>query len=411
MAKTINRLTAKTVEKKRKPGYLLDGRGLYLQIAQSGSKSWVLRYMLKGRSREMGLGSVQAVSLETARKKASAHRDLLAEGIDPIESRNAALLALELEKARQISFDECAAAYIKSHRAGWKNAKHAAQWENTLKTYASPTIGHLPVQEVDDVHVMTALEPIWHTKTETASRVRNRIELVLDWAKARKYRSGENPARWRGHLDKILPKRSNIAPTKHHAALPYADAPVFMTQLRARTGVAAKALEFVILTAARVSEAINATWDEVDTKSRTWTVPASRMKAKRAHRVPLSAAAMKVIADMRAQKQSDSIFPGWRIKRAITDAGCLKLLRDMGYAELTVHGFRSTFRDWCAEHTNYPRDVCEMALAHTINDKAEAAYRRGDLLEKRTQLMDDWARYLAKPKGAGATHIRKKKSK
>lgn len=410
MPKVINKLTAKSVASKKKSGYYLDGNGLYLQISDSGSKSWVLRFMLKGRAREMGLGSVTTVSLEKARTLAGANRKIVKDSKqDPIEERRAADVAAKLAEAQKRTFDECAAAFIKSHRTGWKNAKHAAQWENTLATYASPIFGKLPVQEVDDALVMRVLEPIWAKKTETATRVRNRIELVLDWAKARKYRAGENPARWRGHLDKLLPKKSKIAPAKNHPALPYIDAPAFMEQLHARNGIAPKALEFVILTAARVSEAANATWDEVDIKARIWTVPAARMKAKKAHRVPLSDAAVRVITDMQAQKQGEFIFPGWRIKRAITGAACLKVLRAMGYTDLTVHGFRSTFRDWCAEQTNYPRDVCEMALAHTIKDKAEAAYRRGDLIEKRSRLMDDWGKYLAKPRVASVIPIGKRK--
>ena len=410
MAKLIRRLTALAVEKLKRHGYHADGGGLYLQVSRSGSKSWVFRYMLNHRSRDMGLGSLHDVSLEQARTKAKRCRALLDLKEDPILHRQAADQDRALKAASAKTFDECAAAFIETHRAAWKNAKHAAQWENTLATYASPIFGKLPLQAVDDVLVLKVLEPIWRTKTETASRVRGRIELVLDWAKARKYRTGENPARWRGHLDKLLPKRSKIAPPKNHPAIPYEQAPEFLSALRTRQGIAPKALEFVILTAARVSEAVNATWDEVDTRARTWTVPASRMKAAKSHRVPLSDAALRVITEMRAQKQTDFIFPGWRIKRAITGAACLKLLRDMGRRDLTVHGFRSTFRDWCAEQTAYPRDVCEMALAHTINNRTEAAYRRGDLFEKRARLMCDWATYLAAPKIASVTPIRRKKA-
>ena len=410
MPKVVNKLTAKSVEKKVKSGYYLDGNGLYLQISKSGSKSWVLRFMLNGRAREMGLGSAKLVTLEAARLKAVTQHEILSTGEDPIEARQSLEIEKKLEKSRQTTFDQCAERYIKAHRAGWKNAKHAAQWENTLKTYASPVFGDLSVQAVDEVLVLEVLEPIWHTKTETATRIRNRIELVLDWARARKYRTGENPARWRGHLDKLLPKRSKIAPPRNHPALPYVDAPAFMERLRVRAGVAAKAMEFVILTAARVSEAVNATWDEVDIQNRVWTVPGERMKAKRAHRVPLSHTALKVLAEMKQLSQGTCVFPGWRIKRPITGAAVLKVLREMGYSELTVHGFRSTFRDWCAEQTNYPYEVAEMALAHTIKDKAEAAYRRGDLLEKRARLMDDWAKYLAHTKAASVTPIRKKKA-
>lgn len=409
MAKSINRLTAKAVEKKTAAGLFHDGLGLYLQVSTGGAKSWLLRYALNGKPQWMGLGSYNDLSLEQARTQRDAKRGILKEGVDPIAAREAEQSKRQLAAARTMTFDHCADAYIKSHRAGWKNAKHTSQWTNTLKTYASPIFGGTPVQAIDTAAVMEVLEPIWTTKTETATRVRSRIELILDWAKARGLRSGENPALWRGHLDKLLPQRSKIQAVRNHLALPYPDAPHFMTNLRERTGVAAKAVEYLILTAARVSEAVNATWAEVDTEKRVWTIPAARMKANREHRVPLSDAALAVLRAMQAQRQSDYLFPGWKIKRPITGAACLKLLRDGGLSELTVHGFRSTFRDWCAEQTNYPRDVCEMALAHTIKDKAEAAYRRGDLLEKRARLMDDWAKYLAQPRAASVTPIRKQK--
>ncbi len=297
----------------------------------------------------------------------------------------------------------------KAHRVGWRNAKHAQQWENSLATYASPVFGKLPVQSVDEGLVMKALEDIWETKTETANRVRSRIELVLDWAKARKYRSGENPARWRGHLDKLLAKPRNVAPVRHHPALPYAQAPQFLTDLRERNGLSPRALEFTILTACRVGEAVKAQWPEFDLEARVWTVPGARMKSKREHRVPLSDAAMAILAALKPLRQrGDYVFPGWRIGRHLTDAAVLKVLRDMGRGEFTVHGFRSTFRDWAAEQTSYPREVAEAALAHVVGDKTEAAYRRGDLFEKRRRMIDDWARYLAKPVTASVTPIRRK---
>lgn len=411
MPKLVKRLTAKSVESKKKPGYYLDGEGLYLQVSRGGSKSWVLRYRKDDRAREMGLGSARSVSLEAAREKAAAQRRILVNGDDPIQTRIDVKIEKRLIEARKVTFDYCAARYIKTHRASWKNAKHASQWVNTLRTYVTPVFGALPVQDIDQALVVRVLEPIWESKTETASRVRNRIELVLDWAKASGYREGDNPARWRHHLDKVFPKRSKVAPARNHPALPYVDAPAFLAELRARQGVAPKALEFVILTAVRVSEAVNATWAEVDLKSSLWTIPAARMKSKRQHRVPLSSAAMEVLTAMKELKGgADFVFPGWIIKRPLTDAACLKVLRDMERRDLTVHGFRSTFRDWCAERTAYPSEVCEMALAHALKDKTEAAYRRGDLLEKRAKLMEEWAQYLAKPLTANVTPIRKRKT-
>lgn len=403
MARLVKRLSAKAVEHIKAPGYYSDGAGLYLQVSDSGSKSWIFRYTLNGKAREMGLGSVMAVSLEEARAKARECRAQLDRKSDPISLRKAANQARRLEEARALTFDQCAAAYIKSHRAGWKNPKHAQQWENTLATYASPVFGALPVQAVDEGLVLQVLGPLWENKTETATRLRSRIELVLDWARARKYRDGDNPARWRGHLDKLLPKRSKVQKVRNHPALPYAELPAFMEALRGRSGIAAVALEFTILTAARISEVVNATWPEFDLEAQMWTVPAERMKAAREHRVPLSEPALCILRILEQGKQSDFVFPGWKVRRPLTDAACRKLLCGMGRRDLTVHGFRSTFRDWCAEQTNYSREVAESALAHVISDKTEAAYRRGDLFEKRRRLMDDWAHYLAKPVVAGLT--------
>ncbi len=400
MPKLVNRLTALGVSRKHKPGYYTDGAGLYLQVSRGGSKSWIFRYMLHGRAREMGLGSLNTVSLEQARGKARNCRQLLEKKIDPITARKE-------EHNASRTFDECASVYIDSHSEGWKNVKHAKQWESTLTTYASPVFGQLPVATIDTELVMKVVEPIWKNKTETATRVRGRIESVLDWATVRGYREGDNPARWRGHLDKLLPKPSKVSEVRHHPALPYTDIADFIRALRARDGVAPKAVEFLILTGTRVSEVVNAKWDEIDLPSRTWTIPADRMKSGRMHRVPLSDPAVQVIEAMRAQRQNEYVFPGWRVGRPLTGAACLKLLRDMGYADLTIHGFRSTFRDWAAEQTNYPREVAEAALAHVIEDKVEGAYRRGDLFERRTRMMAAWAKFCARPsKGAKVSAIR-----
>ncbi|MGH8040594.1 MAG: tyrosine-type recombinase/integrase, partial [Rudaea sp.] len=282
-----------------------------------------------------------------------------------------------------------------AHKSGWKNEKHAAQWTSTLDTYAYPVIGKLPVAAIDTVLVMKVLEPIWTTKTETATRVRGRMESVLDWATVRGYRDGENPARWKGHLDHLLPKRSKVKKVQHHPALVYAKAPAFLSELRAQEGTAARALEFLILTACRTNEVIGARWNEFDLAEKTWTVPAERMKAGKEHRVPLSAQALKIIKDLRKQVQGEFVFPGLHEGNPLSNMAMLELLKRMERNALTVHGFRSTFRDWVGETTNYPREVAEAALAHTIKDKAEAAYARGDLFAKRRRMFDDWAGYLA----------------
>ncbi len=409
MARLVNRLKAQVVERKRKPGYYPDGGGLYLQVSKSGSKSWIFRFMLHGRAREMGLGSLNNMSLKEARSQARHCRQLLENKVDPITARDDENAARRITEAAQRTFDECAKDYIQSHKAGWKNTKHVKQWESTITTYASPVLGKLPVNAIDTGLVMKVLQPIWGQKTETASRVRGRIESILDWATVRGYRHGENPARWRGHLDKLLPKRSKVAQVRHHPALPYTEIGGFMKALRKQEGVAARALEYLILTCARISEVVNAKWEEIDLPSKTWTIPADRMKSNREHRVPLSESALRVIIRMKSTRQSDYVFPGWRIERALTTAACPKLLRGMGYDDITVHGFRSTFRDWAAEQTNYAREVAEAMLAHVIEDKVEAAYRRGDLFKRRAAMVTAGDKYSARiSKGAKITPIHKK---
>lgn len=362
----------------------------------------------------MGLGPVHTVTLAEARETATECRRMLREGIDPIEARKVELHQRQLEAASSMTFRECAEAYITAHEAGWRNVKHAAQWRNTLKTYAYPKFGDLPVQAVDTGLVMKALEPIWYDKTETASRVRGRIESVLDWATARKYREGENPARWRGHLDKLLPARSKVQRVEHHAALGYDDMGAFMVALREHSGVSARGLEFLILTAARTGEVLGAKWEEVDLGKKVWTIPASRMKAENAHRVPLSPVAVTILEGMATLKETETaeyVFPGARKGRPLSNMAFLQLLKRMERGDLTAHGFRSTFRDWASERTAYPREVAEMALAHTIGDKVEAAYRRGDLFDKRQRLMEDWAEFCStvptKAKGKKVVPLRK----
>jgi len=393
MPRPINKLSDLRVRNASTPGYLSDGGGLYLQISPSLTKSWVFRYQLANRPREMGLGALHTFSLKEARERARRCRQLLAEGRDPIEDRQAERQQKRLDAARALTFDQCAAAYIDAHKAGWRNAKHGDQWSSTLSVYASPTFGALPVQAVDTALVMRALEPIWKAKTETASRVRGRIESVLDWATVRGYRTGENPARWRGHLDKLLPKRSKVKKVEHHAALPYAQISGFMDKLHAQEGIAARALEFLILTAARSGEVIGARWDEFDFEGKTWTVPGERMKAGRPHEVPLSPRALAIVKAQQKIRTGDYVFAGRRPTEPLSNMAMLALLKRMGRTDLTAHGFRSTFRDWAAEQTNYANEVAEMALAHVVGDKVEAAYRRGTMKEKRVHLMNDWARF------------------
>ncbi len=396
----LHRLSARTVATKKRPGLHGDGGGLYLQIARGGTKTWIFRYRspVTKKARYMGLGALHAVGLPDAREKAETLRGMLNSGLDPIQTRNKEMLAKAAEAARAVTFKQCAASYIESHKAGWRNPKHGEQWTNTLKTYAEPVIGALPVQDVDTGLVLKILEPIWSTKAETASRLRGRIESVLDWAKARGHRAGENPARWRGHLDQLLPKLSKKSRVTHHKAMPFEKVGEFSGALRQETGVAARCLEFVILTAARTSEAIGATPAEFDLNAATWTVPATRMKAGKEHRVPLSPRAVAIVREM-IYLGGEFAFPAGQRTKALSNMAMLQLL-DRMEVEVTVHGFRSSFRDWAAERTAFPHEVCEMALAHTIPNAAEAAYRRGDLFEKRRKLMEAWAAYVETPQPA-----------
>jgi integrase len=357
--------------------------------------------MIAGRAREMGLGPLHSVTLAEARAKAAAARKLKTEGIDPIEARRAEIMrkrAAEAEAAaNRVTFKEAAERYIRSHSAAWRNPKHAAQWPSSLEAYAYPIFGSVTVDLINTGLVLKAIEPIWLSKPETASRVRGRIESILDWARARGYRQGENPARWRGHLDHLLPARSRVRKVEHHPALPFADIGAFMKVLRVQHGAAARALEFTILTAARTSEVLGATWREIDLEVGVWTLPAERMKAGRAHRVALCDEAIELLEKLRQGPTGNLVFPGAKADRPMSNMAMLMLLRRMGRGDLTAHGFRSTFRDWAAECTTHPNEVVEMALAHTIGNKVEAAYRRGDLFDRRRQLMTDWGRYCSAP--------------
>lgn len=395
-----NRLTDVVVRSARTKGLYPDGHGLYLQVATTGTKSWILRYKRGGQARDMGLGPVRDVSLAEARRKAQRCRQQLLEGVDPLEARRAERAQAALEAAKAMTFDQCRDAYIAAHKAGWRNAKHRQQWTNSLTTYASPIIGPLPVAAVDTGLVLKVLEPIWTIKPETASRLRGRIERILAWAATRGYRAADNPARWRGHLDHLLPAASRVRKVKHHAALPYGALPEFMASLRCHDSIAAAALEFTILTAVRAGEALGARWDEIDMAGRVWTIPAERIKSSREHRVPLSDAATAVLERMSEVRRGDMVFPSTRRDKPLSNMAMTMLLRRMGFGEVTVHGFRSSFRDWAAETTAYPNHVVEMALAHTIGSKVEAAYRRGDLFEKRRRLMRDWDEYCThQPQG------------
>jgi len=409
MARIATEMGPLAVSKLVAPGMHFVGgvAGLALQILPSGGKTWILRVVIAGKRRDMGLGAYPGVSLARAREKAQDARDEIRKGVDPIEEARAARSRLKAERAAALTFKQCAEKYISSHRPSWRNEKHADQWTNTLDTYAYPFMGDLLVRDIGVAHVLQVLEQkekadgptLWISKTETANRLRGRMEAVLDWATARSYRSGENPARWKGHLDKLLPARDKVAKVEHHAALPVGDVGAFMAELRKKVGSGARALEFAILTAARSGEVRGATWGEIDVDAAVWTIPAERMKAEREHRVPLSAAALKLLEGQQKGKADSLVFPAPR-GGELSDMTMTKVLRDMEVPAVP-HGFRSTFRDWAAERTNYPRDVAEMALAHTVGTKVELAYRRGDLFEKRRRMMAEWATFCAKVEERG----------
>ena len=400
MPRVPGKLTNLSIARAKRRGYLSDGGGLYLQISNAGAKSWVFRFRDNGRLREMGLGPTRTKSLIEARADATSCRKLRLEGIDPIAERQQGRLRARLQAARAMTFKQCAEAYIDANKAGWKNAKHSAQWSSTLATYAYPVFGDLPVQVVDVTLVTKVLEPIWKTKTETASRLRGRIEAVLDWATVRELRQGDNPARWRGHLDHLLPQRSKVQKVQHHPALPYSEINGFMNKLRAQEGQAARALEFLILTASRTNEVIGAQWTEIDLDAGIWTIPESRMKVGREHRVPLSKLALALLKRLHKTKLAEFVFANADGK-PLSNMAMLMLLERMERSDLTVHGFRSTFRDWAAEQTNFPRELAEQALAHSLKDKVEAAYRRGDLFEKRRLMMAAWATYCDRAGNTG----------
>jgi integrase len=393
-------LTALEVAKLAKPGKHKDGGGLYLQVTTGKAgrvkKSWLLRFIspTTGKERSQGLGTYPQVSLAEVRKRAHKRRLLIDGGIDPIEEgkrQNAAASAC------RPTFDDCARDYIAAHEAAWRNGKHRSQWTNTLAAYASPVFGSLPVDAITTEHVLAALRPTWTTRQETASRVRQRIERVLSAATAKGYRQGQNPALWKGHLDHLLAKPAKVRHASHFAAMPYADVPDLMARLGSRTGIASKALALLVMTACRTGEVLCSTWAEVDMESRIWVIPAAHTKAHREHRVPLSEPAMAILRNMASIRVNEFIFPSLdkRSRGGLSSPALLKALRRLGET-CTVHGFRSAFRDWCGEETSFPREVAEAALAHGLADKTEAAYRRGDALEKRRKLMEAWGAYCGR---------------
>ncbi|CAN7401995.1 tyrosine-type recombinase/integrase [Bosea sp. LjRoot237] len=389
----IERLTALGISRLSKPGMYADGGNLWLQVSPAGTRSWSIRFTINGKARQMGIGSVLDVSLSEARNMAREARRLLNAGEDPIEARKARLEAQLVADAKTLTFKDAAERYLASHKAGWKSEKHAAQWQATLSKFAYPVFGDLSVAAIDTGLVLKAIEPIWKSKAETASRVRGRVESILSWATARGYRSGPNPAAWRSHLDRLLPAKTKVVKVKHFAAMPFDDLPGFMAELRSKDFVSARALEFTILCASRTGETIGARWSEIDLDQALWTLPGERMKAAKPHRVALSERAIKILKGLPREGQGDGyIFMGSRQDRPLSNMALLEALRGMRPdAGLTVHGFRSSFRDWVAECTSFPSEVVEMALAHRVSDAVEAAYRRGDLLVKRRRLAEAWS--------------------
>lgn len=415
MPRKIKELSALEVGRLTAKGYHHVGgvAGLVLQVSKSGAKSWLMRVMVGGKRREIGLGGFPDVTLAGAKESARAIREKIKSGIDPVAEKATARNALAATIASALTFERAAERYIEANESGWKNSKHAAQWTATLKTYAYPIIGKIQVMAIDTSHIVSILEPIWTTKTETASRLRGRIEAVLDWAKVRGYRKGENPARWKGHLDHILPARTKVQKVKHHPALPYREIGAFMTALKAQEGMGARALEFAILCASRSGEVRGATWSEIDLNTNVWTIPPERMKAEKEHRVPLSPEAISLLDTLPRMAGTDLVFPNSKndvlsdmtltaVIRRMDDASTIaggNGWRENGVKVITAHGFRSTFRDWAGETTAYPREVIEHAIAHQLKDKAEAAYARGTLFDKRARLMADWSKYCRTIKG------------
>jgi integrase len=387
-----NKLSPKHIAKLNEVGRYADGGGLYLQVSPGPTKSWIFRYQIDGRARHMGIGSVDDFTLAEARDRARRARQQVTDGIDPIDARQAARDARRLAAASRVTFKECGEGYIAAFAPTWRNAAHRAQWKSTLANYAYPLIGNLAVSDINRSHVLKVIEPIWQDKWDTANRIRGRIEQILDWAAVRGYRQGDNPARWKGQLQKLLPAKNE---RQHHKAIPYQELPAFIAELRTRDYISSRALEFTILTASRTNEAIGARWDEIDIESKAWTIPGNRMKSGRPHRVPLSDRALQILYSTPRLDDGLFVFPG-RAGQPLSNMAMLELLRGTIGNGFTVHGFRSTFKDWAREQTNFSNELSESALAHVIKDKTEAAYARGDLFDKRRKLMDEWAAYCGR---------------
>ena len=408
MGRSIHRLTAVKANALKRAGYHADGGGLYLRIKDGGSKSWVFRYMIAGRRRDAGLGRYPTINLAKARELAETCRRLVAGGVDPIERRNEEREAERAAAAKAITFEECAKAYIEAHEVAWTNDKHRQQWRRTLADYVYPVVGSLPVAAVDTAGVLNVLTPIWNEKTETASRVRGRIELVLDWAKTKGYRDGPNPALWRRHLQHTLPAKRKEHQVEHLAALPFDEIGTLMAALREQTSVGVRALELLILTAARTGETLGARWDEIDIDNMMWTIPSTRMKGGREHRVPLSPRAGAILKEMAEIRQNEFVFPGMKQGRPLTETTLRAVLKRIGYNSITVHGLRSTFRDWAGECASVPREIAEAALAHATGSAVERAYRRGDAFEKRRKLMEQWGTFCGHPADADVVPLRRR---
>lgn len=404
MARKHQRLTTLSISRKMEAGYHLDGEGLYLQVTATGAKSWVYCFTLAGKRREMGLGPYSTIGLAVARQEAAKARALVKSGQDPIAARKVEQARQRLEVARGITFEEAAKQFLAAHEATWRNPKHRQQWRNTLKTYAYPKIGNLSVGTIDTGEVTRVLDPIWHKKPVTASRLRERIERILDWSKVRGYRTGENPARWRGHLDAVFPAPTKVRKVKHHAAVPIDDMPSVYARLREVEGIAALAARFTILTAVRVAETTGAIEPEF-AKVDIWSISAERMKADRDHNVPLSREAKAVLKEAAEMRVDDRLFPGRKAGRPLSHTAVIKALRSAGGGKATTHGCRSTFKDWASERTSFAPEVSEMALAHAISDKTEAAYRRGELMKKRAAMMEAWAQFVSVPANAKVVPI------
>lgn len=402
MARTTRKLTTLQVAKLRKPGMHPDGAGLYLQVTPGGARSWIFRYMLNGRAREMGLGSAATVGLAKARKKADQARALRDDGIDPIDAREADRRNARLEAAKGMTFADAAKAFLAAQGSVWSNKKHAKQWPSTLERYVYPVFGDMPVSEVDTQLVARALDPIWHTKTETASRVRQRVEKILDWATTMGYRAGENPARWKGKLAHVFPAPSKIHEVQHHPSLPFAEVPSFMAKLRAQDGIASRALELTILTVPRTDMTIKMTWDEVDLENGIWSLSKERMKGRRPFRIPLPPSAIAVLQKMSEYRDRGEkfVFPGGKIGKPLSNNAMLEVLERMNYGHVTVHGFRSSLRTWAAEQTDFSDTIGRMALSQTVGDKVDAAYQRGDLFDKRKALLEAWDSFSRSGEGS-----------